>query len=147
MKKILLVLCTLFLAGCEYSKGEEPQSLEPLEEIQLGEQKFWVKVARTGEEQKKGLMWRKDLRKNMGMLFVFPQRATYSFWMKNTKIPLDIFWIDEDGAITYRIMATPCKKDPCPTYFPGANAAKYVLELNPGVYNGPEDGPLQWEGL
>ena len=56
-------------------------------------------IAKTNEEQAKGLMHRLDLKKNEGMLFLFENEKKASFWMKNTFIPLDIIFINKNGSI------------------------------------------------
>lgn len=60
---------------------------------------FTVEVANTAEEQARGLMFRKELAPDKGMLFPFAQERMASFWMKNTIIPLDIIFIRGDGSI------------------------------------------------
>ena len=74
--------------------------LVPLQ-ISSGERShaFTVEVARTGEEQSQGLMFRERLGPNEGMLFPFPSPRPASFWMKNTLIPLDMIFIRTDGTI------------------------------------------------
>lgn len=78
-------------------------------------------------------MFRDKLDQNKGMLFVFDNSANYPFWMKNTKIPLDIIWINANKEIVYISEFTqPCKTFFCPKINPNKNA-KYVLEINAGL--------------
>ena len=60
---------------------------------------YRVEVAKTNEEQVKGLMYRLELKENEGMLFLFDDEKKTSFWMKNTFIPLDIIFINKNGSI------------------------------------------------
>jgi len=90
-----------------------------------------VEIVETEEERTRGLMFRESLGTNEGMFFIFPSSEIYPFWMKNTLIPLDIIWIDEDFKIVHIEQAVPCVEDPCPNYTPGEKA-KYVLETNVG---------------
>lgn len=89
-----------------------------------------VEIADSPEEQRQGLMYRTSLAPDAGMLFVFPKEQEIGFWMKNTKIPLDMFFIDGKGVIVdINHNAQPCKEEPCKVY---RNNAKYVLETNAG---------------
>lgn len=63
-------------------------------------------------------MYRQELPELSGMLFVFEQAGQYNFWMKNTLIPLDMIWINDQNKIIDIKQATPCTADPCPTYNP-----------------------------
>ncbi len=93
---------------------------------------FTVEPARTNEEKAKGLMHRESMPTDHGMLFVFDKDAPRAFWMKNTLIPLDMIFIDEEWKVVeIRADVQPCKEDPCPTY--PSKPAKYVLEINGGL--------------
>ena len=94
---------------------------------------YQVELARTPEDQAQGLMFRESLRKNTGMLFLFPQKGVHKFWMKNTMIPLDMIWMDSDGKVLFVSANTPpCKADPCADYGPEGPASS-VLEIAGGM--------------
>lgn len=96
---------------------------------------FVVHVEIAAEEQTRadGLMYRDHLNPGTGMLFFFAQEGEYPFWMKNTRIPLDMVWIDANRRVAaVKINVPPCKVDDCPSYPPNAQA-KYVLEVAGGV--------------
>ncbi len=91
-----------------------------------------VELATTREEMITGLMNRTNLPENKGMLFIFDEEGVYKFWMKNTLIPLDMIWIDENGKIIYiEKNALPCDIPTCPAFGP-ESSSKYVLEVNGG---------------
>ena len=92
-----------------------------------------VEVAADDELRAQGLMYRDRLRDGHGMIFLFPRSGVYPFWMKNTLIPLDILWIDEQKRVAHvKFDVPPCQADPCPSYDPGVSA-RYVLEVAGGV--------------
>lgn len=94
---------------------------------------FRVELAQTPEERAQGLMFREDLRKDEGMLFIFQTEEEHSFWMKNTLIPLDIIWIDQNNDVVFISKNTqPCSEDNCPSINPN-KMARYVLELKGGT--------------
>lgn len=66
------------------------------------------------------------------MLFVFDGLDIRPFWMKNTLIPLDMIWLDQNFSVIDIQTAEPCEKDPCKVYMP-AWLAQYVLEINWGT--------------
>ena len=76
-----------------------------------------------------GLMNRSQLDESSGMLFIFQNNDYHAFWMKNTPIPLDIIFIDENFTVVDVLPADPCKSDPCKLYVP-KEKARYVLEVN-----------------
>lgn len=92
---------------------------------------FDVEVAQTNEELQKGLQFRAKLPKTGGMLFIFPTTGFYDFWMKDTKISLDMIWLDDQKRVVFIASdVPPCLKDPCPTYGPIKAPARYILEIN-----------------
>lgn len=94
---------------------------------------FAAEIAVTAAERSRGLMHRESLAKDHGMLFVFPEEARHRFWMKNTKVALDIIFIGaERRVVGIARRAQPCREEPCRTYGPEANAA-YVLEIAGGL--------------
>lgn len=93
-----------------------------------------AELADTTEERARGLMFRPTLEQNRGMLFTFAEPQLWSFWMKNTRISLDIIWMDGRKKIVHIERRVPtCSRtdDGCPQYQPTENAL-YVLELAAG---------------
>lgn len=100
--------------------------------VELNGQRFQVEIADSPERQALGLMFRDRLAEDHGMLFIFPREAPRSFWMKNTRIPLDIMYFDADLELVSLFENTPpCRTSRCPSY-PSEGPAQYVLELNGG---------------
>jgi len=92
-----------------------------------------VEVAADDPTRAQGLMYRDQVGPDRGMIFLFPQSGDYPFWMKNTLIPLDMIWIDDQKRIAHIAHdVQPCKADPCPSVPPNASA-RYVLEVAAGV--------------
>ncbi len=87
------------VAGCSDSQPAKPATIPLTIKAPDKTHVFTVEVARTPEEQAKGLMFRTSLPENGGMLFPFEKPRFGSFWMKNTLIPLDMFFIRADGSI------------------------------------------------
>ena len=98
-----------------------------------GVHNFEVEIADTFKQRQIGLMNRTELAERSGMLFIFEQTSEQAFWMKNTLIPLDIVFIDENYIIeTIAREAQPCKEEHCPLYSSGL-PIRYVLELKAGA--------------
>lgn len=123
----IALFLALLVAGCTGTNVD----------IEAGSSIINAEIADSPDKWSTGLMNRQSLAENTGMLFVFPDSAPRSFWMKNTLIPLDIIFIDEKGTVINIEEAEPCKADPCRTYQSERNA-RYVLEVNMGyskLYN------------
>lgn len=104
--------------------------------IELGNKKLKVDLAKTPEQQQKGMMYREKLKENEGMLFVFNTEETLSFWMKNTLVNLSIAYIDKNLKIIdiQEMKATsPLSITEPPTY-PSKKPAMYALEMPKGWF-------------
>ena len=109
-----------------------------------------VEIAADPELRAQGLMYRDHLRPASGMLFLFDRDDDYGFWMKNTRIPLSMIWIDSGKKIVHiKDNVPPCYVEQCPSYEPGVKA-RYVLELAAGeaAKRGIKVGDvLRYEGM
>lgn len=100
--------------------------------MKFNEHSFDVEIADSPDELTQGLMFRESMPDDHGMLFVFPDSAKRTFWMKDTLIPLDIIFLDDSFTVINVEHALPCEADPCPHY-ESAALSKYVLEINGGL--------------
>ena len=123
-KKVWLIFLILLLVLVSCSKQNSVLIDNGNEKIKIN-----VEIADDEIEMQQGLMFRESLEESSGMIFVFEKKGMYGFWMKNTLIPLDVIFIDDNLHITGIIYAEPCKEDPCRVYRP-ENQFKYVLEVN-----------------
>ncbi|MFA5355608.1 MAG: DUF192 domain-containing protein [Candidatus Paceibacterota bacterium] len=121
----IIILILIALAGAAYYYKQAPK-------VCFNNNCFSVEIALSPEEITTGLMNRKSLEENRGMLFIFKQEGQHSFWMKNTLIPLDIIWMDKDKKVVHIAEnVQPCKEE-CNSISPEVSA-KYVLEINGGL--------------
>ena len=93
-----------------------------------GEHRFTVEIAATLDQQERGLMFRRELGPDHGMIFPYATAPERSFWMKNTLIPLDMIFIRADGTIARIATAVPLSLDPVASGEPVAA----VLEIRGG---------------
>jgi len=123
------------LAGCA-SADSSPW-------VELKGKRYEVEIADDAAKRERGLMFRDDMAANHGMLFIHDTEAPQAYWMKNTKIPLDILYFDHQRKlVSEQLNVPPCSGgDRCPPY-PSEGAALYVLELNAGTAeaSGVKDG-------
>jgi len=112
--------------------GQAPAQQTTLPEItlEIKTHKLTAEVAATDLTRMNGLMYRRMLPENRGMLFVFPYASPQSFWMKNTYLPLSIAFIDEAGAIVNIDDMKPLTTNT----HPSAKPVKYALEMNHGWF-------------
>lgn len=96
---------------------------------------IFAEIADSPDKRAKGLMDRQSIAQDGGMLFQFPELGYWTFWMKNTKIPLDILWLDKKGTIIHIESHVPiCTRtdDHCPRYYSHKKSWQ-VLELKAGM--------------
>ena len=130
----------LSLASCkEDHSTEENLDQSPITFTKEGELQIYkadssitaldIELAETDYETSTGLMYRESLEKNQGMLFIFEEERLHNFYMKNTYIPLDLFYITKDQKIATIIEnAMPLDESSLPSEVP----VMYVLEVNAG---------------
>jgi uncharacterized membrane protein (UPF0127 family) len=145
----LLLLILLAAVAC----GGEPETGSglPRGTVEIGTGRDAVQVdveiAETYEAKVRGLMGRRSLPPENGMVFLAAEPTESGFWMKDTLIPLSIAFWDEDGRILAMLDMAPCESEPCPTYNPGV-VWTHALEVNQGFFDehGVELGdPVQLE--
>ncbi len=88
----------------------------------------------TPAARQRGLMHRKRLPRQAGMVFRFPEDHRGGFWMKNTLIPLSIAFFDAGGKVVAVLDMPPCKADPCPSYDPKVTY-RGAVEVNRGFFD------------
>ena len=121
---LLIIIIATMLINFNYKKQTE---------VCFKNHCFKIELAVSPEERSKGLMLREKLDQDKGMLFVFEKEEECPFWMKDTLIPLDIIWINENNEVVFITSnAQPCKDLFCPVIKPDKKA-KYVLEINGGI--------------
>ena len=124
MTRLCLLPLLLLLSACASARSPW---------VELGGERYAVEIADDDAERARGLMFRDELPPGHGMLFIHDRQEPQAYWMKNTKIPLDILYFDDDRKLVaqQRDVPTCSLGDACPSY-PSDAPARYVLELNAG---------------
>ncbi len=127
LKAIYMVTIFSFFFACDTLKTETFRK----EEIVVNQTTIEVEIAATAREREKGLMYRTSLPQDTGMLFIFPEVKYQSFWMKNTLIPLDVAFFDDQG---FLIEVITMRVDSGEKIYTSSEPAKYGLEMNAGWF-------------
>jgi uncharacterized membrane protein (UPF0127 family) len=131
--RLAALLAALLLSACASRPAPEPAPAPaPRVVVETASGRrlpVQVELARTDEERARGLMNRRQLAEDAGMLFLFSESEPRAFWMKNTLIPLDMLFIDEGGRVVGLLeRAEPLTTSPRDPGVP----SRYVLEVNGG---------------
>jgi uncharacterized membrane protein (UPF0127 family) len=121
------VCATLGLSAC-VARASGPY-------VELDGHRFQIEIAADEASRERGLMFRESMPSDHGMLFVFDDAQVRTFWMKNTHIPLDILYFDQNyKLVSVQRRVPPCLNsgNNCPGY-PSEGEARYALELNAGM--------------
>ncbi len=124
--RIVLVLLVMMLAGCSTEPAAEPLRTVSMK---IGQETFVLEVADTPKLRETGLMHRKSMAADHGMLFVFEHRQFLRFWMRSTLIPLDILYVDASGRVATIRQMKPLDE----TGVESTEAVLYAIELNEGA--------------
>lgn len=132
MKRLFIRLLTLcfLMSGSAWSQ-DAPQLQLPRVGLSAGMYLIQAQVAATPQERAVGLMFRKEMPANEGMLFVFEQPSAQCFWMKNTLLPLTAAFVADDGTIVNLVDMQPQSLEShC-----SAKPVRYVLEMHQGWFD------------
>jgi uncharacterized membrane protein (UPF0127 family) len=97
-------------------------------ELEIGQSAYQIELAVTPAQRRQGLMYRQQLDSRQGMLLVYPRAGDHRIWMKNMRIALRVFWIDDKFTVIIGQRLEPCSSSPCPVYS-APRAARFILEL------------------
>jgi uncharacterized membrane protein (UPF0127 family) len=142
---LIVTAAGFFAAGCGSSNITDELDLSQV--TFPNGVKINAETMRSEAELMRGLMFRESLPSGRGMLFIHAKENNFHYWMYQTKIPLDVIWMDHDRRIVEMALDTPpCPSSSareCPNY--GGNyKSKYVLEVNAGIArkNGLKNGDV-----
>ena len=116
--------------------AQQPQQL-PMVSLSAGMHNVQAQVAASPDQRQIGLMYRREMPTNEGMLFVFEEASRQCFWMRNTLLPLSIAFVADDGTIVNLADMKPMTEDPhC-----SSKPVRYALEMNAGWFAKHGIGP------
>lgn len=124
------VAMVLGLLGAGLAYAQSPQLDLPKARLSAGMHLIQAQVASTAAQRNTGLMWRRQMPANEGMLFVFEAPAAVCFWMRNTFLPLSAAFVGDDGTIVHIARMQPLSDNTHCTPVP----VRYVLEMHQGWF-------------
>lgn len=129
---VSLLKCCVLILALSFSAQFSFAELQIKKLVNIGGKNITVEVAQTPEEQQRGLMFRRMLSENEGMLFIFKNEETRFFWMKNTLIDLSIGFFDKNGILVDVQEMTADSNQPNSQLasYGSRKPAKYALEMN-----------------
>ena len=122
-----LFVLSLFAIAIQYGCGDTLDTID----LTINGQVLRIEIVRTEEEQRKGLMFRKTLPEDHGMLFYYESDRRLSFWMKDTAVPLSIAFISADGTIKEIYDMKPFSLNPVSS----RQSVRFALEVNKGLFS------------
>jgi uncharacterized membrane protein (UPF0127 family) len=131
-RRVLMAACLLGVVQGVQAQAQpqgEPQQL-PTVTLQAGMHNIRAQVAQTPQQRQIGLMFRREMPLNDGMLFVFEEPSVQCFWMKNTLLPLSIAFLADDGSIVNLADMKPLDE----TSHCSEKPVRFVLEMNKGWF-------------
>jgi len=131
MTLILALFWILLFAGCQPKVADTSAFGLRIAELKVSNVPLTAEIADTPQASENGLMFRDSLPEGRGMLFVFEQPRKASFWMRNTKIPLSIAYIDSAGKILEVKSMKPLDETVVPS---SSDQVAYALEVNQGWF-------------
>ncbi|CAN5405326.1 DUF192 domain-containing protein [soil metagenome] len=126
-----IFIASLLLATTAFGQQEAQPTL-PITSLTVKDKSIAAEVADDNKERMTGLMFRKKLEPDSGMLFVMPRVEHASFWMRNTLIPLSVAYISPEGEILEIHDMKPLDESPIPSHF---NNIAYALEMDQGWFS------------
>ena len=129
---LLVLALVALLAGCgnDDARPSAPKTIDDRFAIKLGERTVQLQIALHPAETQQGLMYRKEMGPEEGMLFVFDRPQQMSFWMRNTYLPLDIGYLDAGGVLREVYPMYPHDERPVAS----RGRMQFALEMNQGWF-------------